>query len=424
MSPTNLSGPIRVSPNRRYFVDAQGKPFFWLGDTAWPFFASYSPQAAENHLVNRANKGFNVIQCVLAWGDPQPPNLEGTPPKANWRGQSPWRTSPAEPNPDYFDDAEALLRKAQDLGIVLAVLPTWGYHVQNSRVFDPQNGYAYGEWLGRRFRHAPNLVWVNGGDREPLGFEETWRAIARGLRAGDEGAHLITYHPCGFRSSSYYFHHEDWLDFNMIETWTAWPAVYPAVAADRALDPARPVVLGEGAYEDGPEYPLGPITPLVTRRQAWWAVMAGGFYTYGQNQMWRMEPGWQAALDTPGAFQMGVMRSILERFPWWTLMPDQTLLDEGAGSGRTFNAAMRTPDRQLGLVYLSCQCHALVRIDRIAAPRVRATWFNPVNGEQVPAGEFATGNNLPGETFPRGTSQWFSVPGYWEDGVLALQALV
>ncbi|HMN59365.1 MAG TPA: DUF4038 domain-containing protein [Anaerolinea sp.] len=195
------------------------------------------------------------------------------------------------------------------------------------------------------------------------------------------------------------------------------------MAADRALDPAKPVVLGEGAYEDGPEYPLGPITPLVTRRQAWWAVMAGGFYTYGQNQMWRMEPGWQAALDTPGAFQMGVMRSILERFPWWTLMPDQTLLDEGAGSGRTFNAGMRSPDRKLALVYLSCQCHALVRIDRIDAPRVRATWFNPVNGEQVPAGEFVTGNNLQGETFPRGTSQWFSVPGYWEDGVLALQAL-
>ncbi|HMN59364.1 MAG TPA: DUF4038 domain-containing protein, partial [Anaerolinea sp.] len=129
----------------------------------------------------------------------------------------PWKTSPAEPNPLYFDDAEALLRKAQDLGIVLAVLPTWGYHVQNSRVFDPQNGYAYGEWLGRRFRHAPNLVWVNGGDREPLGFEETWRAIARGLRAGDEGAHLIACHPWGFRSSSYYFHQEDWLDFNMIE---------------------------------------------------------------------------------------------------------------------------------------------------------------------------------------------------------------
>ena len=33
--------------------------------------------------------------------------------------------------------------------------------------------------------------------------------------------------------------------------------------------PAKPVVLGEAAYEDGPEYPLGPIDPLVVRRQAW-----------------------------------------------------------------------------------------------------------------------------------------------------------
>jgi hypothetical protein len=29
-----VPGPIKVSPNGRYFVDRDGKPFFWLGDTA------------------------------------------------------------------------------------------------------------------------------------------------------------------------------------------------------------------------------------------------------------------------------------------------------------------------------------------------------------------------------------------------------
>jgi hypothetical protein len=29
--------------------------------------------------------------------------------------------------------------------------------------------------------------------------------------------------------------------------------------------------------------------------------MAGGFHTYGQNQMWRMEKDWDKTFDTPGA---------------------------------------------------------------------------------------------------------------------------
>ena len=63
-----VPGPIKVSPSGRYFVDRDGKPFFWLGDTAWPLFAQYSRGQAEAYLKNRAAKGFTVIQGVLAWG--------------------------------------------------------------------------------------------------------------------------------------------------------------------------------------------------------------------------------------------------------------------------------------------------------------------------------------------------------------------
>ena len=85
----------------------------------------------------------------------------------------------------------------------------------------------------------------------------------------------------------------------MIQTWTDWPKIYPAVSADLAMTPPKPVVLVEGTYENGPEYPLGPITPLIVRRQAWWAVLAGGFFTYGQNQMWRMGKDWDKTSTLP-----------------------------------------------------------------------------------------------------------------------------
>ena len=30
--------PLRVSDNKRFLVTADGRPFFWLGDTAWELF--------------------------------------------------------------------------------------------------------------------------------------------------------------------------------------------------------------------------------------------------------------------------------------------------------------------------------------------------------------------------------------------------
>ncbi|UCC63069.1 MAG: DUF4038 domain-containing protein [Anaerolineae bacterium] len=328
-----------------------------------------------------------------------------------------------EPNEAFFEHVSYLLDFACQKGLIVGELPTWGYHDNNSQAFNPENAYAYGKWLGNRYREQPNIVWINGGDREPISFEVVYRALAHGLREGDGGTHLITYHPCGWRSSAYYFHQEDWLDFNMIETWTAWPQIHPAVHADYGLSPVKPVVLGEGAYEGGPEYPQGPITPLIVRRQAWWAFMAGGFFTYGQNQMWRMEPGWTFTFDTPGARHMTQFKAIANSRPWWQMVPDQSLFASGVSSERTLNAALRAVDRTCALIYLSSQCHVLIYIDRIATRNVKATWVNPLNGETQDAGVFPTGNRMEGHTFPQWTTQWFSTPPYWEDAVLILDGV-
>jgi hypothetical protein len=45
-----MTGPIKVSPNSRHFVDRKGQPFFWLGDVAWPLFVKYSKNQAEANL--------------------------------------------------------------------------------------------------------------------------------------------------------------------------------------------------------------------------------------------------------------------------------------------------------------------------------------------------------------------------------------
>jgi hypothetical protein len=312
-----------------------------------------------------------------------------------------------------------LVELAAGLGLVLAMLPTWGYYVNDVQTVTADNAFEYGRWLGARYREAPNIIWVLGGDRIPTGYEEVTRQLAAGLQAGDGGAHLISYHPCGERSSAQFFHNEDWLDFNMIETWTAWSRVYPSVQTDLLLHPTKPVVLAEGAYEDGPEYPLGPITPLIIRRQAWWAFMAGGFYSNGHNQNWRIESNWEDILTAPGAAQMQVYKQIITSRPWWRMVPDQCMFEIGISSERTLNAAKRTADNTFAMIYLSSQCHVRLNIDRILTQRVRATWVNPQNGEELAAGDYATGNHT-GSIFPVGTKAWFACPDFWEDAVLIL----
>ena len=51
-----VNGPIRVNADGRHFVDRDRRPFFWLGDTAWPLFAQYTREQAEAYLANRGRK--------------------------------------------------------------------------------------------------------------------------------------------------------------------------------------------------------------------------------------------------------------------------------------------------------------------------------------------------------------------------------
>jgi hypothetical protein len=156
---------------------------------------------------------------------------------------------------------DALVEFANQQGLVLAMLPTWGYYVSDVPAIDAARAARLRPVARSAVPSAPNVIWVNGGDRVPTGFEE--RLPRAGPRAARGRRRRPSHHlsPCGWRSSSQFFHKEDWLDFDMIETWTEWAKIHPAVLADALLSPRKPVVLGEGAYEDGPEYPQGPITP-------------------------------------------------------------------------------------------------------------------------------------------------------------------
>src|SRR5215469_8630224 len=55
---------LKVSENKRFLVTEDGKPFFWLGDTAWELFHRLNREEADRYLATRAQQGFTLIQAV------------------------------------------------------------------------------------------------------------------------------------------------------------------------------------------------------------------------------------------------------------------------------------------------------------------------------------------------------------------------
>lgn len=249
------SQELKISKNGRYIEQSNGLPFLWLGDTAWELFHKLNREEATEYLKKRAEQGFTVIQAVvLAENDGlRVPNAYGEVPLID--------LNPSKPNEKYFQHVDFIVNKAQELGLVIGMLPTWGDKVYNLNpgagpiVFNKENAAVYCEFLGKRYKDKP-IVWILGGDRNVDNLEvlELWRAMASGLKKGDQGKHLISYHPRGPLTSSYWLHNEDWLNFNIYQSGheKRYIEVYRLARKNYLLQPAKPFIDGEPAYEDIP----------------------------------------------------------------------------------------------------------------------------------------------------------------------------
>ena len=410
---------LRVSDNRRFLVKGDGAPFFWLGDTAWELFHRLSREEADRYLQNRARKGFTVIQAVaLAELDGHSvPNAYGHLPLTDLDPARPATTE--GPANDYWDHVDYIVDRAGSLGLVIGFLPTWGRYwhdpVKDGKpLFTVRNADAYGEWLGRRYRDK-SVVWILGGDRRVENDEQRQviRAMATGLRRGDGGSHLITFHPHGGGTSAEPFHNDEWLDFNMRQNGhgTEFSGRYSNTRGDYDRVPAKPVLDGEPIYEDHPvsfrANELGHSTSADVRRPLYWNLFTGAFgHTYGHHSVWQMWAPprgpinnplmpWSEAIDQPGAAQMQYGRRLIESRPFLTRIPDDSVIITDRvptavpGAGIYRYAATRDADGTYAMVYAPIGRPFSVRVNAINGPTVRAWWYNPRTGKAVRIGEFA-----------------------------------
>jgi hypothetical protein len=410
---------LKISENKRFLVTAEGKPFFYLGDTAWELFHRLNREQADKYLEDRAKKGFTVIQAVAlaelnGLNDPNPyghrPLIDNDPAKPEVKDG---------PQNDYWDHVDYIVNKAEKLGLTIGFLPTWGdkwnpkWAKESKVIFNKENAEKYGRWLGERYKEKA-IIWVLGEDRpiESDEHKEIIRAMAKGLRAGDDGNHLMTFHPPGGNGSAQWFHDEGWLDFNMRQNGhvTEFNARYNQTKVDYDRTPIKPIMDGEPIYEDHPisfnAKELGHSVAADVRRPLYWNLFTGAFgHTYGHHSVWQMYSegkapinaplmSWDQAIEQPGAGQMQFGRKLIESRPFLTRIPDDSLIvtDKVAtsipGAGLKRLVATRDEEGTYAMVYVPVGRKFSVKMEAIKGAKVKAWWYDPRTGKAEEIGTF------------------------------------
>ncbi|MBC8080498.1 MAG: glycoside hydrolase family 140 protein [Gorillibacterium sp.] len=404
---------LKISDNKRFLIHDDGTPFFWLGDTAWEMIHLLTREEIELYLRKRAAQGFTVIQTViLAEMDGlRKPNAYGHVPLLTNDSGDFDPTLPAlhEGGDDYWQHVDFVVNRAAALGLHVGLVPTWGDKVtmgnpfaKGPEIFNESNARAFGRIVGSRYRDNDNIIWILGGDRNPDGKLSTWREMAYGLKEGDGGRHLISYHPMGNYSSAIWFQHEDWLDYHTNQSGHQYRHLdnYNMIARDYHTYPPRPTFDGEPRYEGhsiGWDDRNGYFDDFDARQAAYWAVFAGAHgHTYGHTSLWQFyEPGrfsysgahitWQEAIDAPGAFQMMHLRNLIESRSFLSRVPDQELiLDPLLGADHI----RATRGGNYAFIYTPTGQAFDVRMGRISGEQVSANWMEPRTGEQTYIGTF------------------------------------
>ncbi|MEO5683070.1 MAG: glycoside hydrolase family 140 protein [Chitinophagaceae bacterium] len=412
---------LKISDNKRYFQTADGKPFFWLGDTGWLLFTKCSREEALHYLDKRQQQGFNVVQIMLlhtlkatdVYGDSALVNGNiAQPDLAN----------------GYWKHVDFILHEAAKRGIYMALVPVWGGNVKEGKI-TAQQATLYAAFLARRFKNENNIVWLNGGDIKGSDGLQVWKAIGTTIKKYDP-RHLQTFHPRGRTSSSEWFHKEAWLDFNMFQSGHKDYAQdtssneqhhygednWKFVQADYKLLPVKPSMDGEPSYENIPHGLHDSLAERWTaadlRRYAYWSVLAGGAgFTYGENAVMQFNTrgdrtanfgvsnNWNNTIDAPGAGEMKYLKQLMLAVSYFDRVPAQEIIVDNTRD--RYHYLLASKGQKYVMVYVYTGRNFSLDLSALHFKAKKAGWFNPKNGTTTAIDDFKAAGVLafdpPGE---------------------------
>ena len=339
-------GALGINTKKNIFEHANGKPFFWLGDTWWMGLSKRLSWPKDFQLLteDRVKKKFSVIQIVAGLY----PDMDSFDERGENEAGCPWEKDYSSINPAYFDMADLRIKHLVDSGLIPCILGSWGYYLFPLGIDKMKQHWRY---LIARWGAYP-VLWSLAGEtampyylsehkeEDHQKLKEGWTEIGHYIKQIDPYARLLTVHPTHIGRDQ--INDDSIMDFNMLQTGhSSCKSVKNSLRTlEKELDrkPKMPVVVAEVNYEGI----LNSNYAEIQRLTFWSSILSGANgFTYGANGLWQANQRdkpfgnspngnnwgntpWEDAYKLAGSRQLGLAAKLLQKYEWWnfTLHPE------------------------------------------------------------------------------------------------------
>ena len=404
-NPLLLHGRLRVADDKRHFVQADGTPFFWIGDTWWMGLTDRMdwPHGFKSLAGDRVKKGFNLIQIVAG----PLPDMDAWDPRGRNEAGFPFLDAFAGINARYYDCADLKIALLAHAGLMPCIVGMWGYYLPQIGVDKIKRFWRY---LVARYAAYPVVWCIAGEGTMPYYLSETreqdtaaqrsgWTEVAAYVREIDGFHNLVTIHPTQYGRDQ--VDDPAVLDFEMLQTGhgdiDSIPVTAESVIKAVGREPPMPVVNSEVNYEGI----LGQCWQNIQRLSFYVSAFNGAAgHTYGANGIWQAcledppygpsphgrcwgNTPWREAAQLPGGAQVALGARLLARFPWWEFEPHPEWAEPRSEDVTAPYATrcMGIP-RQTRLVYAPRMWDPPVLKDIEPDVRYEAYYFDPCTGDR------------------------------------------
>jgi PKD repeat protein len=422
--------PLKQSANGRYLVDSVGAPVLIVGDAPHSILANIGTNGWQTYFQNRGSNGVNNVwiellcdEYTFGYGHESAANYG-----KDFYGNNPFTSTLSgsyydltTPNPAYWSNVDYVVAQAASNGVQCFLTPLdQGGWTQTSLANGTDQCYAYGQFLGNRYKNSPNIIWNLGNDFQywtNATNEAMILAIADGIRSADSN-HLLTVELNFPVSQS--MNDPNWASRISINGVYTYYGTYDESQLAYNIT-NLPTLFLEAHYEDSNiGGALG--TPNVLRRQEYWSLLSGCLagHMYGNYWIERFDPAWVSHLDSTGMVQLTYFKNFFSSRTWYKLVPDTNHVLVTAGYG-TYNGnlqpgnsdyatAARTTDGTLAVVYTPVNHTLTVALSGFTG-NVTAQWFDPTANTFTaiagsPLANTGTYNFTPPANNAAGDSDW------------------
>ncbi|MBD2704294.1 DUF4038 domain-containing protein [Spirosoma sp. BT702] len=406
---TNVSFPLRLSDNKRYLVDSNNKPFLIKEFSAWGLIQALSENDEAAFLDSLKQKGFNTVLTSVVSNAPS--QMGGNPPY--WLGVSPFNVKWdfSTPSETYFQHVDRFFSMAEQKGFFVMALPVYlGYRTDPSQGWwdeiksspnDTLKMRKYGEFIGKRYKNARNIMWVAGGDNNADGDMLAYEMnLIRGVKSFDTN-HLWSGHfdmNLGVIWSTDHPVLAKMMDIDGLYVWNEAIIMErgPQYKTELAqYNKGKMIIQLDQSYEhDNPHYADNENHQWI-RRKMYDGLLdgcKGTSFSSGEIDNYNYSfKNWKPLMSTTGMKQVSYCFSLFDSRAWEKLVPDQTndviLSGRGMFGELDYVCAAKASDNSSYIMYIPKGNRTIyLNMQQMTGKPMRMHWFNPRTGTSLRIG--------------------------------------